>query len=242
MKLTHEDLLRIRSAFSVCRSGGIEAVVISEGQIRGISVTGKAAIISKLGVSTGDTRIGVGRISDLEKRLGIFTGEILAEGTVNQNNDCSLLSIKAGRSSIQFRCTAEKFIKYPKSMSDDAVCSFSMSKSEVQQLARAVRTLGAEIITFQFKKTDKSIHIESTSATNETFKTVLEGSADFEGEAQNIVHTYEGNCLSTMLDSAARDADAVDAVLGEAGSLTIIINGHTMVMMPEANNEGEDDE
>ena len=242
MKLTHEDLLRIRSAFAVCRSGGIESVVISEGQIRGISAAGKAAIISKLGVNTGDARIGVGRISDLEKRLAIFPGEMLAEGTVNQNNDCALLSIKAGRSTIQFRCTAEKFIKYPKSMSDDAICSFAMTKSEVQQLARAVRTLGAEIITFQFKKSDNSIHIESTSPTNETYKTVLEGSAEFVGDPQNIVHVYEGNCLSTMLDIAARDVDAVDVILGEAGSLTIIINGHTMVMMPEANNEGEDDE
>ena len=242
MKLTHEDLLRIRAAFSACRSGGIESVVISEGQVRGISPAGKAAIISRIGVNTGDAKIGIGRISDLEKRLSVFPGEVIAEGAVNQNNDCSLLMIKTGKSSIQFRCTAEKFIKYPKSMSDDVVCSFAISKAEVQQLGRAVRTLGAEIITFQFKKNDQSIHIECTSPTNETYKTVLEGTAEFDGEAQNIVHVYEGNCLSQLLDAAAKDVDQVDVVLGEAGSLTTILSGHTMIMMPEANNEGEDDE
>lgn len=241
MKLTHEDLIRIRTAFAAARSAGVEAVMISEKKIRGISPTGKAAIIADIGIDTGIAKIGIGKIAELEKRLAIFSTEMTAECTVNANNDCSLLAIKAGRSSIQFKCTSEKFIKYPKSITDPATATLILTKAEVQQIIKAIRTLGAEILTIQIKKSDLSVHVECTSMTHETYKTDIESEAAFEDEAQNIVQTYDGNCISQVLDAASRDSDVIGLILGEGGSLTTMIGNHTMIIMPEANNEGEDE-
>jgi len=44
-----------------------------------------------------------------------------------------------------------------------------------------------------------------------------------------------------VLDAAARDVDELDLVIGAFGSITISMKGHTLIAMPEVNEEDDDE-
>jgi hypothetical protein len=241
MDLKSTELETIRNAFNVCRIAGIDAVMITENQIRGVSPTRKMALLSPLELSIDPTvKLGVGRINELEKRLGIFNIPPTGDLKVTDSNEVSVLTLQAGKSKVQFRCTAEKLITYPKENEDTAVAVVTATKAEVQQISRAVKTLGAETLTLAIGR-DSSVRFECSSTTNESFVTSLEASATFEDDPQAFVHIYEGDRFATVLDAAARDLEEVVLVLGEFGSLTLTVKGCTLVAMPNVNQEDDDD-
>lgn len=241
MNLTNNDIEQLRSAFQICRVAGIDAVVVTDNQVRGITPNSKMAIISQASFSfDSSAKIGIGRISEFEKRLNIFAGAVEGEGKLNDSNEVSVLTFGAGRSKVQFRCTSERLIKYPKANEDEAVATVTAKKIEVQQIARAVKTLGAEQLTLAVGR-DGTVKFECSSPTNEAFGTELETSASFENDPQGIVHIYEGDRFATVLDAAARDAEEVTIVIGEFGSLTLMIKGHMIVVLSEANQEDDDE-
>ena len=241
MKITASDVEQLRTAFAVCRVAGIDAVVVTDNQVRGVAPTSKMAIISPAKFSFDSTlKIGIGRIGEFEKRAAIFTTPMEGEGKENDKGEISILTLKAGKSSIQFRCTAERMIKYPKQNEDTTIVTIKMTKGEVQQIARAVKTLAAETLTLAIGR-DGVIKFECAAPTNESFSAEITASADFEGDPQGIVHIYEGDRFASVLDAAAREADEVVLELGEYGSLTLNIKGHTLVALPNANMEDDNE-
>jgi hypothetical protein len=241
MNLTNNDVEQLRAAFQICRVAGIDAVVVTDNQIRGVTPSTKMAVISPASFSFDSTiKLGIGRIGEFEKRLNIFAGAVEGEGKLNDANEVSVITLGAGRSKVQFRCTSERLIKYPKANDDDVVATITAKKSEVQQVSRAVKTLGAEQLTLAIGR-DGAVKFECSSPTNEAFATEFDTKAEFESDPQGIVHIYEGDRFATVLDAAARDAEEVTMVLGELGSLTISIKGHTVVALPEANQENDDE-
>lgn len=241
MRLTSEDIEQLRRAFTVCRIAGIDAVVVTDNQVRGMTPSTKMAIITPVTLTIDPTvKIGIGRISEFEKRLSIFDGLVEVEAKVSDTKDVSLLTLSVGKTKIQFRCTAEKLIRYPKRNEDERQCIVLAGKKELAQLSKAVRTLGAETLTLAVGR-DAGVRFECSSPTNETFVTSLEQDAVFENDPQAIVHIYEGSGLATVLDHAAREYDTTALAIGEYGSLTVAIGGHTIIALPEANQEDEDE-
>lgn len=244
MKMTVADVEQLRSAFAVCRTADLDSVVVTENMVRGLATNSKRALISPVNLSFDSAlKIGIGRIGELEKRLAIFgTDTPTAEGKLNDSGEVAVLELISTnrKTKVQFRCTSERVIKYPKANDDEPVASFSASKDEIGQIARAVKTLGAEFLTIAIGR-DSSVRFECSSPTNESFVTVLEKEAVFENGQQAIVHIYEGDRFASVLDAAAREVKDVEIVLGEFGSLTLSIKGHVLVIMPEANQEDDDE-
>lgn len=241
MKLTPNDIENLRGAFAVCRIAGIDAAVITDGKVRGVTPTSKMAMISDVGFSfDADVKIGIGRIAEFEKRLSVFSGNIEGEAKVNEKNEVSLLTLRSGKSSIQFRCTSEKLIKYPKKNEDPEECIVRASKAEIAQISRAVKSLGAETLTLAIGR-DGAVKFECSAPTNEAFSTEIAAEAAFENGPKGIVHIYEGDRFASVLDASVRDADEVLLVLGEGGSISLSIKGHVLIALPDANQE-EDDE
>lgn len=242
MNLTNNDIEELRAAFAVCRIAGIDAAVITEDQVRGVSPTSKMAVISPANLSFDpNVKIGIGRISEFEKRLNIFAGAVEGEAKLNDSNEVSVLTLKAGKSKVQFRCTAEKYIKYPKENEDAPQVVITASKAEVQQISRALRTLDAENLTIAVGR-DLTVRFECSSQTNEPFVMSLEALAEFEGDSVPIVQIYADKQLPAVLDAAARDSTEVTMAIGEYGSMTMMVKNQVLLVMPEANSEGEDDE
>jgi len=241
MKLTANDIENLRSAFAVCRIAGIDAAVITEGKIRGAAPSFKMAIISDVGFSFDpEIKIGIGRISEFEKRLSIFAGNVEGEGKTNDKNEVSMLTMKVAKSSIQFRCTSEKLIKYPKENNDLAVCTIRASKAEIAQISRAVKSLAAETLTIAVGR-GGIVRFECSAPTNEAFSTELAAEALFVNDPQGIVHIYEGDRFASVLDAAARDVEEIEFSLGESGSISLPIKGHLLIAVPNADQENDDE-
>lgn len=242
MKMTADDVLKIKSAIAIARIAGIDAIVITNNIVAGLLPSTKLALISTMKFSFDPAlKIGIGRIAELEKRLSIFgSTELEIEGKGTDAGEISVLNISAGKSKVQFRCTSERMIKYPKGNDDPAIAVVTGTKAEIQQIARAAKTLGAETITLAIGRT-AAVKFECSSPTNEMFSTELAAAAVFENDQQAIVHIYEADRLAAVLDAAVRDADELSIVVGEFGSLTIAIKGHTLIAMPEANMESDDE-
>ena len=244
MKLSVAEVDQLRSAFAIARTAGIDAVVITEGLVRGMSPTAKMALISPVNLELDQSiKIGIGRINELDKRLAIFGADTpTAELKLNDKNEVQVLELitTSRKTKVQFRCTSEKMIKYPKANEDEPVLTITAAQAEVAQIARAVKTLGAELVTLAVGR-DKSVRFECSSPTNEAFATVLDAPAAFESDPQAVVHTYEGDRLATVLDAAAREAKEISLIVGEFGSVTLTIKGHVLVAMPEANQEDDDE-
>lgn len=243
MQLSSADLSELRAAFAVCRVAGVDAVVVTDNLVRGITATSKMAILSPISLSiSSDIKIGIGRIGELEKRLSIFADSATADLKINDNNEVTLITIKSGKSSIQFRCTSERLIKYPKQNDDEPIVSIEASKVEISQISRAVKTLAAETLTVSIGR-NGSVKFECSAPTNESFVEELDKEATFEGDPQGIVHTFEGDRLATVLDFASREEDVVTIIFGAAGSATFNVKGHVVVAIPNSNGDyGDDDE
>lgn len=241
MKLTASDVKTLRQSFQVCRTVSIDSVVITDGQIRGVSLTGKTAIISPIELSIDkEVKIGISRLAELEKRLSIFEGEIGADAKMNEHNEVSVLTLSSGRSKLQFRCTSEKMIRYPKQNEDTTVVSVKLKKSEVQMISKAVRSLGAETMILAIQRSGE-VKVECYSPTREVFETFLDNQAEFEEANSAFVNIYEGDKFVSILEASAKSDDEVQVFIGEFGSATVLVSGEVIIMTPQSNQEDDDE-
>lgn len=237
MKTIQTDIDELKSILAACKIVGVDGIVIHEGQARGAKPSLDAAILSPANFSFGsDLRIGIGRCGELEKRLNIFSGPVSIEGKVNDAGDVSMLTLSSGKTKVQFRCTSANLMKYPKSNEDQPVCLITFTKLEVQQLNKAVKTLGAENIVIQVTRAGV-VRLECFDSSNDKFDIELSKEVEFVEEAEGIVQTYLGALLVDVLDAACKDSEETTIVLGEAGSITAKAKGHSLLIMSQINGE-----
>lgn len=243
MKLTTDDVELLRGALTVCRIIGVDAIVINEGQIRGCTPSMKGAILTKTAIKVDPTlNLGLSRLSELEKRLSIFSGPVTIEGKMSDNGvDVSQLTLASSGSKVQFRCTKSTLIKYPKANNDEQALTVVMTKAEANQLTRALKSLKSETAVLKVGR-DGVAGFEAIDSTNDRFSMDLEKQVDFENEPAPTVLTYEADRFATIIDSAAHDADEIHLRIGEFGSITLVVKGHTVLIMPHVTGEEEDDE
>lgn len=233
MKLTKQDVELLKNAFIACKTTGIESVVITEGMIRGASPDRNTAIISEIGLSIDPTlKIGISKLSDLEKRLALFgTLDVAIEGTEKENKDVAILNMQAGRTKAQLRCTAERLIRYPKANNDTQAVSVFFSKEEAQHVAKAVKTFGAEHVTIMVT-TSGTVKIECKDASNDVFSLDLETQAEFVEDASITIFNYFASNFTAVLDAVAKTDEIVVVNIGEGGSLQIPVRSHTLIIIP----------
>ena len=237
MKLTHTDIDALKSILAVCKVIGVEGVVLNEGMARGAKPSLDAAILtdSKLSIAP-EIRMGIGRVSELEKRISIFPGPVEIEGKINDAGDVSMLTLSSGKTKVQFRCTNANLMKYPKSNEDQPVATITFSKIEVQQAQKAAKTLASENIVLQISRTGVA-KLECSDSSNDRFEIELAQEVEFIEDAEGIVQTYLASMFVDVLDAACKDSEEVTIVLGEAGSITAKVKTHDLLVMPQINGE-----
>ena len=237
MKTIQTDIAELKSILSACKLVGVDGVVIHEGLARGAPPSLNSAILTeaKLSISP-DLRIGIGRVSELEKRLNIFSGPVEIEGKANDKGDVSMLTISSGKTKVQFRCTSANLMTYPKVNEDQPVALITFNKTEVQQANQAVKTLGATDIVVQVSRAGV-VKLECSDAANDRFDIELSKEVEFVEDEDSIVQTYVAGILVDVLDAACKNSEETTIVLGEAGSLTVTANGHTLLVLPQINGE-----
>lgn len=238
MKLTTQDVEALKGAFAACKVTGIDSVVIGDGMIRGAAADRNSAIISKIDLTIPqEYRLGLAKVADLEKRIALFGSVPSIELSVKDNNEVSLLTMVGGKMKAQLRGTSERLIKYPKSNADSARFTVTLSKAEAQSTVKALKTFGAERATLFV--TAKSVRVECKDASNDTFTLELENPAIFEDEPDTFVTSYFMDNFTSVLDAIAKDEETIQLTIGEIGSITATVKGHTLVIIP-VDTSGDD--
>jgi hypothetical protein len=238
MKLTPTDIEKLRNVLAACKVIGVDALVINEGMARGARLPSlDAAIITDLDLSISpDIQMGIGKVVELEKRLAIFGSNVEMEGKTNDNGDVTLLTLSAGKTKMQFRCTSSKLVRYPKSNDDQPVATILMTRAEIAQVSRAVKTLCAETIVLQVSRNGIA-RLECTDSANDKFEIELSAAAKYEDEVQSLVQTYLAGLFVDVIDAAAKESEEIDFVVGEVGSMTAKVKQHTVMIMPQITGE-----
>ena len=236
MKFNSDDVRLLRSALAACKLGGLEAAVFSENKVRGLGEKKNAAILSDCAFSFGgEISLGVARSAELMKRLDLFGEDVLIEGEVNDSNKVRKLSIRGKGGKIEFRCTDEKLITYPKSNDgDEDGIVVTVTKPEVVLIAKAAKTLGVEALTVQVKR-DGGVHIECADTNNDRFETDLSKAAEFVDEPYAVVNPFDATSngvFISMLEQMVKDNDEATLIFKRSGNVVMRVQGHNMFAIP----------
>jgi hypothetical protein len=237
MNFTEQDVEELRAILTLCKTVGIDGAVLADGKVMGAASSKKLAIISPTKLSIDpETKVGIGRLTELEKRLTIFAEGVVMTAEINKSGEVSRLTMAAGRTKAQFRCSATSMVLHPKSNDDAPVAALSLSKTEVAILVKAAKIFGAETIIFKISPAG-DVHIECVDSTNDQFSTGTEKQAEFIDEADPLFFTYQASYLTTVLAEGTKDADSIDLVFGQAGSITALVKGYSLMVMPNINED-----
>jgi hypothetical protein len=239
MNFSTSQVTELRSALSVCKAVGIESVVVADGKIMGANDKRTLAIIAECPiVKAGDPKIGIGRISELSKRIELFDDELVIDAKEGQRGDFVQLTLQRNRTKAQYRCTATSMIPHPKENEDPAQAVIALSKDDATSLVKAIKTFGAETALMKIASSG-DVHIECADSTNDQFSTVLPQPASFVNEPSNVLFTYSAANITTVLAVAAADLqnENLELVVGENGSVTLLVKGRTIVLIPNASED-----
>lgn len=231
MKLTSKDVEELRKILVVSKTIGVEGIVLTEGMARGATIAIDAAIITKSNLSLPeDLKIGIGRVSELEKRLDIFSGEVTGECKANDSGTVTQITFTSGKSKVQFRCQSPDLMKYPQSNSDEPVGEITFSKAEAQQVSKAAKRMSSENIVLAVSRSGV-VKLECVDSANDKFEIELSAQVKYAEDAESIVQTYLASLFVELIDSISREAEEFTVTIGQQGSLTATLKGHTIMVL-----------
>lgn len=240
MKLTSQDIESLNAILATCSVGSIESIIIEEGFVRGVNEARTFVIISDYNIPKLSQKIGLSRLSALRQRLQLFANSpsVIIDAKESERGEISSLDISAGRNKVQYRCTSTMLIKAPKTINDDFTHCIFINKDELSLIVNAVKIMGGKTVQIVTKK-DGTVSVICSDSTNDAFNSVLETPAKFEQDNQDsVVHYYHADIFTAAL--RATDSDTVVARIGAAGTMTVKVNGHDVVIMPKVNDDAED--
>lgn len=238
MKFTPTDIAELRKVLAACKTLEIEGVVLYEGLARGAKTSLDAAIISKTEFSIPpELRIGIGRVAELDKRLSAFGADATIELKTNEN-DVTLMTIVSGKTKLQYRCTSTRLMQYPKENADEPAATVTLTRDEVTQLVRAIKTISPEAITLQITRSGTA-RIECVDSTNDKFETELSSQVKYADEEDSHVNSYLAGHFLNVIDSAAKDSEEIALVVGQSGSVTSTVKGQTIIIFAQVDGESE---
>lgn len=243
MKLSSEEINKLKLLLSTCSSMNVDSIVIIDGVVRGMNDDKTSVLISKEGVPNFGKKIGLSNLSMLMARLSIFNGksDITVDAKESDRGEISSLEAASGRSKFQFRCTSTVLLdgKIPKAVNDAATSRIFLSKEEVKTVLDAVRVMGAKKICL-VKNSDRRVELSIADSNNDTFKVSVETPCEDLGEEDTQVVFYPTDVFTAALKASA--GDLIQLTLGNRGTLTAQINNHPVILLPQVGDSDGDEE
>lgn len=235
MKLTTTDISALKNILSIADLIGVEALVIEAGKVSGINPDKTALILSDQNIPVLDesVKLGLSRLKELRSRLDLFAidGNLSIDLKENTKKEISQIELKGTGASVQYRCTSPNVIKYPKNVVDDVVRTLTIQKAQAQLILNAGKVMGADNISFTFKKKDE-VQVEFTDSTQDTFSlTLLDPSVKVDESDSNVVY-FVFNVFAPLLRTAIIDADSIIVQICGSSAL-ITVAGHDVRLMAQ---------
>ena len=81
--------------------------------------------------------------------------------------------------------------------------------------------------------------LECTDSANDKYEIELSQQVKYADEEQSFVQTYLAPLFVDVMDSGAKETEEIDFIVGEVGSITAQLKGHTVMIMPQITGEDE---
>lgn len=244
MKLSNTDIQNLYDAILTCAVGDIDDVLIEDGFIRGVSPDRSCLIISDHRVPAfGSYKVGLSRLSKLRQRLDLFMvagkpeSGVTLDAKESERGEITQLEIACGKDKLQYRCTSTSNIRAPKSVNDSPAFLIPINKKQLTLVLNALRVMGSGRLVLSIKL-DGSVTFQVTDSNNDSFVLVNEAPAEALGDAieESIVHYYSSDVFASVIRAAGED---VALSIGAAGSITILVNGHPLTLLPQIGDDNE---
>ena len=229
MKLSLISISNLETVLSTCAVAGIDTIIIEDGAIRGINDDKSCIIISDKNVPElpENTKLGLSRLGNLSSRLSLFRADpqLAVDAKENDRGEISTLEISSPSGKVQFRATSSALIKAPKKVNDVEKYVVTIGKDSVPFILQGSKAMGAKNVVIASKK--DGVYIECTDTNQDVFSTrVAEPQADI------FANTYKADVLLALL-KAACVSETVNMSIGEVGTLSIEVNGHNLIILPQ---------
>lgn len=239
MKLGAADVANISSILNTCQIGGVESVIFADGKVRGMNEERSFVIISDYNIPSLPGKMGVTRLNTLRQRLDLYGGATTSiEALQADNGDIKTLNITSGKSKVQFRCTSPGLIKAPTSINDESAAVVYFTAAELKTILDAIKVMGTKTLQLIIKSSGVAT-VCFNDETNDAFSIELEQAAEINGDS--VVHYYFATIFSAVMRQSL-DAQRTALTIGEMGTIVTKLHGHTVVLMPKINDEGDDDD
>lgn len=238
MKLTSTDIEHLSVILSTASLGGVESMIIEDGKVRGMNEARTFVILSDYNVPKLSQKIGLSRLNTLRSRLNLLAGaDMTIDARETERGEIASLDISAGRSKVQYRCTATALIKAPRSINDEPLHVVTFEKDELKLILDALKVMSAKAVQLIIKKSGLT-SVRASDETNDAFETALSSPAELLSEADSVVHSYSADIFHAVLRALGQTQ--VQLIIGVGGTIRTIIEGHEVVIMPKVGEEEED--
>lgn len=242
MKLSNTDIQNLYDTIVTCALGDIDDILIDGGVIRGVSADRACLIISDYNVPAFTQKVGLSRLSKLRQRLDLFmTGGkaengVTLEAKESERGEITQLEIACGKDRLQYRCTSTSNIRAPKSVNDEPAFLIAINKKQLALVLNALRVMGSGRLVLSIK-VDGTVTFQVTDSNNDSFVLVNETPAEKLGEQEeSVVHYYSSDVFASVVRAAGEE---VALSVGAMGSITILVNGHPLTLLPQIGDDNE---
>jgi hypothetical protein len=179
----------------------------------------------------GEVKLGISRLREFRKRLELFTSEFSIETKDTPKHDVSAIEMKSSKASLSYRATGVNTIKYPKDIDDEIVKTVSITKEEALLILSAGKAMGAENISFTFKKKGVVV-VEFADVVQDSFNLTLENPFEEIAEGDSNVSIFVFPVFADLLRVNLSEFEAVSIRIGNSSAL-IAVNGYDIRLISQ---------
>lgn len=236
LKQDHVDYLK--QIISVAKTINIEELVITEDYISGLNSQHTALIYQPNGM--GFPPMGLIRLDILSSRLNIMETRsdfnIHLEMSPNDPNLVRALKFKSKGANVSFTTANPKQITAPKTVKDEMLYAFELSKEDVKLISNAASVMPANADdkenTIRFIGSSDGVRFEITDKSNDNFH----GNLDTVAININGDNTPIDFCLNYPLKTMLNVINAQSGLIriGKKGMINAVINDMCVYVLPRA--------
>lgn len=246
MKLTTENTTKLTGLLNVASMCGIESIVIIDDKARGINPAKTCFLVSEDNLPKFPQKIGLGRLKDLQSRISVFAdkSDVVIDAKESERGEITSLEVSSGRNKVQYRCQSTVMLgeSIPKNVPDafNPAYKIFINKDEMKMVLDAVRVMGSKRVTLAVKA-DRSVSFTTSDASNDNFTVALSTPAERITEDEDTVVQYYAVDVFSPVIKELMALDTAVVQMGERGTLTAKINQHNVVLLPQVNDDGDDE-
>lgn len=239
-QLSKGTLTLLNDAIDTATVLGIDRMVIDSHSLRGESQENGTMMLLPF---PADTELefgamGISRISVLKSRLRVLANEgtITPEFKTRDSGDKFVfrLSLKKGRTSIDFKCADPSQIRAPKNITDPDYFAFTITAEDIKLMLSARSAMQSDLVNI-LSKDGTTVEFSVSASEGDALTHAFESALDTKTDTTTFATLYKTKFLFPVLKevSDAADEAPVEVIITRRGIMKIEVNGITAYVFPE---------